>query len=190
MEIQILRVGQFVILCVPGELTTMAGRRLREAMQAQVGGLNLQHSCDSPMRAHTGCIKQLGDDVIPEALLHGIVCKQQLRDDPYYIVLCSVSLVDFVVVRVVLRQFLQLLGWQPEQHDPKSVMCMMQVQPSWGNVTLVIAGLTNTYSSYVTTYEEYQAQRYEGASTIFGPHTLDAYIQVGYPQFDVVSHIT
>ena len=66
----------------------------------------------------------------------------------------------------------------------------MQVQPSWGNVTLVIAGLTNTYSSYVTTYEEYQAQRYEGASTIFGPHTLDAYIQVGYPQFDVVSHIT
>lgn len=57
------------------------------------------------------------------------------------------------------------------------VICM-QVQPSWGNVTLVIAGLTNTYSSYVTTFEEYQAQRYEGASTIFGPHTLDAYIQV------------
>ncbi len=57
-------------------------------------------------------------------------------------------------------------------------VCAMQVQPSWGNVTLVIAGLTNTYSSYVTTYEEYQAQRYEGASTIFGPHTLDAYIQV------------
>lgn len=59
----------------------------------------------------------------------------------------------------------------------------MQVQPSWGNVTLVIAGLTNTYSSYVTTYEEYQAQRYEGASTIFGPHTLDAYIQVGHLHF-------
>ncbi len=47
VEIQILRVGQFMILCVPGELTTMAGRRLREAMQAQVGGLNLQHSSDS-----------------------------------------------------------------------------------------------------------------------------------------------
>ena len=36
MEIQILRVGQLVILCVPGELTTMAGRRLREAVQLQV----------------------------------------------------------------------------------------------------------------------------------------------------------
>lgn len=78
---------------------------------------------------------------------------------------------------------MQLLEWQPKQHDLTSVMCVMQVQPSWGNVTLVIAGLTNTYSSYVTTYEEYQAQRYEGASTIFGPHTLDAYIQVGHVQF-------
>lgn len=36
VEIQILRVGQLVILCVPGELTTMAGRRLREAVQLQV----------------------------------------------------------------------------------------------------------------------------------------------------------
>lgn len=43
---------------------------------------------------------------------------------------------------------------------------------------VVIAGLTNTYSSYITTFEEYAMQRYEGASTIFGPHTLDAYIQV------------
>ena len=52
----------------------------------------------------------------------------------------------------------------------------------WGkDVTVVIAGLTNTYSSYVTTYEEYAMQRYEGASTIFGPHTLDAYIQVCAP---------
>lgn len=36
VEIQILRVGQLVILCVPGELTTMAGRRLREAIHQQV----------------------------------------------------------------------------------------------------------------------------------------------------------
>ena len=49
----------------------------------------------------------------------------------------------------------------------------------WGHdVVVVIAGLSNTYSSYVATREEYQAQRYEGSSTIFGPHTLDAYIQV------------
>ena len=29
----------------------------------------------------------------------------------------------------------------------------------------------------MVTYEEYQAQRYEAASTIFGPHTLEGYIQ-------------
>lgn len=42
---------------------------------------------------------------------------------------------------------------------------------------VVLSGLSNTYSSYITTYEEYQVQRYEGASTAYGPHTLDAYIQ-------------
>jgi neutral ceramidase len=40
-----------------------------------------------------------------------------------------------------------------------------------------MSSMTNTYSSYTTTYEEYQVQRYEGASTLYGPHTLDAYIQ-------------
>lgn len=46
-----------------------------------------------------------------------------------------------------------------------------------GEAVVTIAGLSNTYSSYVTTFEEYQAQRYEAASTIFGPHTLSGYIQ-------------
>lgn len=31
------------------------------------------------------------------------------------------------------------------------------------------AGPANTYSHYVTTREEYGVQRYEGASTIYGP---------------------
>lgn len=42
---------------------------------------------------------------------------------------------------------------------------------------VVIAGLTNTYSQYIATFEEYQHQRYEAASTLYGPHTLSAYIQ-------------
>jgi neutral ceramidase len=29
------------------------------------------------------------------------------------------------------------------------------------NIHVVIAGLTNTYSQYVTTFEEYEVQRYE-----------------------------
>ncbi|KAK7299873.1 hypothetical protein RJT34_10701 [Clitoria ternatea] len=89
LPIQILRIGQFVVLSVPGEFTTMAGRRLRDAVKTVLS-----------------------------------------------------SSKDF-----------------------------------GSNIHVVIAGLTNTYSQYVTTYEEYQEQRYEGASTLFGPHTLSAYIQ-------------
>ena len=50
--------------------------------------------------------------------------------------------------------------------------------PAWGSdIKIVLTSYTNAYSSYVTTYEEYQVQRYEGGSTLYGPHTLDAYIQ-------------
>lgn len=46
-----------------------------------------------------------------------------------------------------------------------------------GDVKVVLAGLCNTYSDYIATPEEYQIQRYEGASTIFGPHTLTIYLE-------------
>ncbi|KAI0800418.1 Neutral/alkaline nonlysosomal ceramidase [Fomes fomentarius] len=88
VDIQLLRVGNFVMLIVPGELTTMAGRRLREAVRAR------------------------------------LISEGVLGDDAY----------------------------------------------------VVVAGPANTYSHYITTREEYGVQRYEGASTIYGPHTLEAYI--------------
>lgn len=31
----------------------------------------------------------------------------------------------------------------------------------FNNIHVVLAGLTNTYSQYITTFEEYQIQRYE-----------------------------
>ncbi|KAJ6750243.1 hypothetical protein OIU85_000841 [Salix viminalis] len=91
LPVQILRIGQLVILSVPGEFTTMAGRRLRDAVKTVLT---------------SGASKEFGS-----------------------------------------------------------------------NVHIVISGLTNTYSQYVTTFEEYEVQRYEGASTLYGPHTLSAYIQ-------------
>lgn len=45
-----------------------------------------------------------------------------------------------------------------------------------GECDVILAGLSNLYSSYIATFEEYQAQRYEAASTLFGPHTLSIYI--------------
>ncbi|KAI8376985.1 Neutral/alkaline nonlysosomal ceramidase [Blakeslea trispora] len=45
------------------------------------------------------------------------------------------------------------------------------------NDTIVIhSGPANGYASYCATFEEYQHQRYEGASTPYGPHTLQAYM--------------
>jgi len=43
---------------------------------------------------------------------------------------------------------------------------------------VVIGGPANSYTHYITTEEEYSIQRYEGASTLYGPHTLAAYINV------------
>ncbi|KAH9915508.1 Neutral/alkaline nonlysosomal ceramidase [Fomitopsis serialis] len=88
VDIQILRVGNLVMLIIPGEMTTMAGRRIREAIRAN------------------------------------LIASGVIGEDAY----------------------------------------------------VVVAGPANTYAHYVTTQEEYSVQRYEGASTIFGPHTLDAYI--------------
>jgi neutral ceramidase len=47
-------------------------------------------------------------------------------------------------------------------------------------MTFSIAGLSNSYSHYIATFEEYQIQRYAGASTLYGPHTLAAYQQEFY----------
>ncbi|KAJ7435456.1 Neutral/alkaline nonlysosomal ceramidase [Mycena galericulata] len=88
VDIQILKVGNFVMLIIPGELTTMAGRRIREAVRA-------------------------------ELISSGIV-----GEDAH----------------------------------------------------VVVAGPANTYAHYITTREEYSVQRYEGASTLYGPFTLEAYI--------------
>lgn len=40
---------------------------------------------------------------------------------------------------------------------------------------VVIAGLSNAYAGYLATNEEYNLQHYEGASTHFGPYTLNAF---------------
>ena len=43
---------------------------------------------------------------------------------------------------------------------------------------VVLGGPANSYAHYITTEEEYGVQRYEGASTLYGPHTLAAYVNL------------
>ncbi|CAH8469932.1 unnamed protein product [Dicrocoelium dendriticum] len=85
VETQILRIGQLLIVALPGEFTTMSGRRIRNAVE--------------------------------------------------------------------------------------------KIASPHSNIHIALAGLSNVYSSYVATPEEYMLQRYEGASTIYGPLTLPAYVQ-------------
>ncbi|GKT86160.1 neutral ceramidase precursor [Colletotrichum tofieldiae] len=47
-----------------------------------------------------------------------------------------------------------------------------------GEPVVVLGGPANTYAHYIATPEEYAVQRYEGASTLFGPNTLPAYINL------------
>ncbi|TGZ76744.1 Neutral/alkaline nonlysosomal ceramidase [Ascodesmis nigricans] len=47
-----------------------------------------------------------------------------------------------------------------------------------GDAWAVIGGPANTYTHYITTPEEYGRQRYEGASTLYGQQTLNAYISL------------
>lgn len=88
VDVQVLRVGQFVIIVSPSEVTTMSGRRWRDA---------------------------------------------------------------------VAEKAFSFLDQKP---------------------IVVLGGPANTYAHYVTTPEEYEVQRYEGASTLFGKHELDAYINL------------
>ena len=90
VDIQTLRVGQFLIIVSPSEASTMAGRRWRAAVQAEAA------------------------------------------------------------------TFL----------------------PPGAGPTVVLGGPANSYAHYVTTPEEYGIQRYEGASTLYGPHQLAAYINL------------
>lgn len=75
----------------------------------------------------------------------------------------------------VPSEFTTMSGRRLRKRIAETVKGMAELNGEEPIVT--IAGLSNGYSSYVTTYEEYQGQRYEAASTIFGPNTLSGYLQ-------------
>ncbi|PQE13266.1 neutral alkaline non-lysosomal ceramidase protein [Rutstroemia sp. NJR-2017a WRK4] len=92
VDVQVLRVGQLLIIVSPGEATTMSGRRWKESIQEAAASTILSSSSSDPI--------------------------------------------------------------------------------------VVIGGPANSYTHYIATPEEYGIQRYEGASTLYGPYTLNAYINL------------
>jgi len=59
VDVQILRAGQLVLLCVPAELTTMAGRRLREAVYARARARSGLLSHVMLAAAAAGCLTEI-----------------------------------------------------------------------------------------------------------------------------------
>ena len=112
VDIQLLRVGQLLIIVSPGEATTMAGRRWKTAIASAAADTILSSPSSSPSSKTTPPL-------------------------------------------------------------------------------VVLGGPANSYTHYIATEQEYNIQRYEGASTLYGPHTLNAYINLttSYLPF-LASHTT
>lgn len=71
-----------------------------------------------------------------------------------------------------------MAGRRWKQAVKTGVMEQHVMSPAEGEPLVVLGGPANTYAHYIATEEEYRVQRYEGASTLYGPHTLNAYINL------------
>lgn len=52
---------------------------------------------------------------------------------------------------------------------------LLDVLKQRGVERVIISPYANAYCGYITTYEEYQLQKYEGGHTVYGEHTLGAF---------------
>ena len=52
---------------------------------------------------------------------------------------------------------------------------ILEVLKERGIKEVILNPYTNAYCGYITTYEEYQVQQYEGGHTVYGEHTLGAF---------------
>jgi Neutral/alkaline non-lysosomal ceramidase, N-terminal len=86
-----------------------------------------------------------------------------------HVVPLQVAAIGSLVLAIVPSEFTTVAGRRLKA-KVKSVMGMAA-----SHVGLV--GYANDYAFYVTTPEEYDKQHYEGASTLYGPNTLAAYLQ-------------
>ena len=67
---------------------------------------------------------------------------------------------------------------------------VLQAMAAIGVTHVALGTYANEYAQYITTPEEYGSQQYEGASTLFGPHTLDAHRQVAATLAGAIVHGT
>jgi len=85
----------------------------------------------------------------------------------FFFILVDMFLSSLMMVVLVLIEFTTMAG-RRLRDAVKTVLTSGGHGDFNNNINVVIAGLTNTYSQYVTTFEEYEAQRYEVSSWVHG----------------------
>lgn len=85
-----------------------------------------------------------------------------------FTVTLSLSLRSLISVRTLLLPEFTTMAGRRLRDAVKTVLTDGSKSELSGDVHIVIAGLTNSYSQYVTTFEEYQVQRYEVSSPCRG----------------------
>ncbi len=86
--------------------------------------------------------------------------------------------VPMMALRVGDRMVVSVPGEMTEDMGRRVRAAVMQASSSAGIADVVISGLANEYADYFTTPQEYDAQHYEGAATIYGRASSDALQQV------------
>ncbi|RGP71230.1 alkaline ceramidase [Fusarium longipes] len=119
-----------------------------------------QVACQSPKPI----LIDAGEITLPYAWAPNIVDVQMLRAGNFFIIVSAPELTTMSSRRwrKAINDEIQSRGGLDDGKDP----------------VVVAGGPGNTYAHYVTTPEEYDAQRYEGGSTVHGRHSLDAYINL------------
>jgi len=87
----------------------------------------------------------------------------------------SPEIVPFQVFRIGSLAVAGVPGEMTVQSGRRLEAALKAALSPLGIKHVLLTGLANEYSGYITTPEEYVSQQYEGASTLYGRLTLDAY---------------
>ncbi|RIA83237.1 Neutral/alkaline nonlysosomal ceramidase [Glomus cerebriforme] len=127
----------------------------------------------------TGIVKQPTDETIECQRPKPIVLATGEMKYPYDLTPSIVEIqllkIGNIIICVVPAEFTTMSGRRLKK-IVKNVLMKKGIINENGIV--IVSGPSNTYTHYVTTPEEYSVQRYEGGSTIYGPNTLNAYLQL------------
>ncbi len=86
--------------------------------------------------------------------------------------------VPMMALRIGDRMIVSVPGEMTEDMGRRVRAAVMEASSNAGIDDVVISGLANEYADYFTTPQEYDAQHYEGAATIYGRASSDALEQV------------